>query len=96
MPSQDTKPSGSWYKLGFPSGYVTDVLQNLEVLAELGHARNPNLASALRWVESQQDQGRWTNRYAYNGKTIVDIERQGQSSKWVTLHACSVLKAAWQ
>ncbi|MGO9335026.1 MAG: nitrogen fixation protein NifH [Acidimicrobiales bacterium] len=96
MPSRDTKPSGSWYKLGFPSGYVTDVLQNLEVLAELGHARNPNLASALRWVESQQDQGRWTNRYAYNGKTIVDIERQGQSSKWVTLRACSVLKAAWQ
>jgi hypothetical protein len=96
MPSRDTKPSGSWFKLGFPSGYVTDVLQNLEVLAELGHARNPNLASALSWVESQQDRGRWTNRRAYNGKSLVNIERQGQPSKWVTLRACSVLKAARQ
>jgi hypothetical protein len=93
---EGAKPSGSWFKLGFPSGYVTDVLQNLEVLAELGHARDPRLAGAVRWVESQQDRGRWTNQYAYNGKTHVDIERQGQASKWVTLRACSVLKAAWQ
>jgi hypothetical protein len=96
MLSRDTKPSGAWFKLGFPSGYVSDVLQNLEVLADLGHARDPKLANALSWVESQQDRGRWTNRYAYNGKSLVKIEQQGQSSKWVTLRACSVLKAAWQ
>lgn len=36
----NTSPSGSWFKLGFPSGYVADVLQNLEVLAELGHAHS--------------------------------------------------------
>jgi len=95
-PSRDTEPSGSWFKLGFPSGYVTDVLQNLEVLAELGHVGNPSLAGALSWVESLQDRGRWKNRYAYNRKSLVDIERQGQPSKWVTLRACSVLKAAWQ
>ena len=95
-PSRDIKPSGSWFKLGFPSGYVTDVLQNLEVLAELGHAGNPSLAGALSWVESLQERGRWKNRYAYNGKSLVHIERQGQPSKWVTLRACSVLKAAWQ
>ena len=35
----NTKPSSSWFKLGFPSGYVADVLQVLEALAELGHAR---------------------------------------------------------
>ncbi len=92
----NTKPSGSWFKLGFPSGYVSDVLQTLEVLAELGHGKDPRLAHALGWLEAQQDvHGRWTNRYAYNGKTWVDVERQGEPSKWVTLRACAVLRAAY-
>jgi hypothetical protein len=92
----NTKPSASWFKSGFPIGYVTDVLQTLEVLAELGHARDPRLARALAWVEAGQNaQGRWVNRYAYNGKTWADFEHQGRPSKWVTLRACSVLKAAY-
>lgn len=95
FPARDSKPSGSWFKLGFPSGYVADVLQNLEVLAVLGHARDPRLSRALDWLVGQQDHaGRWLNRYAYNGKTTVDFERRGEPSKWVTLRACTVLKAA--
>jgi hypothetical protein len=90
-----TSVSSSWFKLGFPSGYVADVLQNLEVLAELGRGRDPRLSNAIWWLLSQQDgDGRWSNRYAYNRKTWVDIERQGAPSKWVTLRACSVLKRA--
>jgi hypothetical protein len=90
----NTRPNRSWFKLGFPSGYVTDVLQNLEVLCELGHARDPRLEQAIRWLLRKQDHmGRWTNDYAYPGKTWVDIEQQGQPSKWVTLRACRVLKA---
>jgi hypothetical protein len=43
---------------------------------------------------AQQDaQGRWANRYAYEGKMIRDIDRPGQPSKWVTLRACRVLKS---
>lgn len=91
----NTKPSGSWFKPGFPSGYVADVLQVLEVLAELGHARDPRLERALAWVAGIQDgEGRWANRYAYPGKTSVPIESQGKPSKWVTLRACTVLRAA--
>ena len=41
----------------------------------------------------QDDEGRWKNQYAYNGKTLVDFERQGEPSKVVTLRACRVLKA---
>jgi hypothetical protein len=91
----NTKPSSSWFKLGFPSGYVADVLQVLEALAELGHARDERLETAYDWLLSQQDaDGRWLNRYAYHGKTWVDFERQGAPSKWVTLRACTVLRAA--
>jgi hypothetical protein len=90
----NTRPSRSWFKLGFPSGYVADVLQTLEVLDELGHGADPRLRRAVDWVRSRQDRdGRWRNEYAYNGKTWVDIERQGRPSKWVTLRAVRVLRA---
>jgi hypothetical protein len=92
----NTRPNASWFKPGFPIGYVSDVLQTLEVLAELGHGRDPRLARALAWIEAGQNaHGRWLNRYAYNGKTWVDFELQGQPSKWVTLRVCTVLRAAY-
>jgi hypothetical protein len=91
----NTRPSRSWFKLGFPSGYVADVLQDLEVLAELGYGRDPRLVPAVDWLLAKQDpSGRWKNEYAYNGKTWVDFERQGKPSKWVTLRACRFLRAA--
>ena len=91
----NTRPNGSWFRLGFPSGYVTDVLQNLEVLCELGCGGDPRLGHALEWLIGKQDaDGRWRNDYAYNGKTWVDIEPQGHPSKWVTLRACRVLRMA--
>ncbi|MEP7216254.1 MAG: nitrogen fixation protein NifH [Anaerolineaceae bacterium] len=92
IPSYATKPNGSWFKLGFPLAYVTDMLQNLEVLCELDYGGDERLANARAKVLSKQDgEGRWKNEYAYNGKTVVDIERQGAPSKWVTLRACKVL-----
>jgi hypothetical protein len=90
------KPSPIWFKLGFPLGYVADVLQNLTVLCQLGFAKDPRLASAVEWLLSQQNSsGRWRNQLTSNGKTWVDLEPQGQPSKWVTLRACAVLKAIY-
>lgn len=87
--------SSSWFKLGFPSGYVADVLQVLEALAELGMAGDERLRPALAWLVAKADRdGRWRNEYAYNRKTWVDVERQGRPSRWVTLRACRVLRAA--
>ncbi len=89
-----TKPNGSWFRLGFPSGYVTDVLQVLEALCDAGAAADPRLGPAVAWLLGQQDaEGHWANRYAYAGKMIQDIDVPGQPSKWVTLRACRVLKA---
>ncbi len=88
------KPNRSWFKFGFPIAYVTDVLQNLEVLTALGYADDPRLENALTLLLSKQDaDGRWPLEYTYNGKTWVDIEAKGQPSKWVTLRALRVLNS---
>jgi hypothetical protein len=90
------KPNSSWFKFGYPIAYVTDVLQNLEVLSALGKAQDSRLTHAIELVGDKQDaQGRWRLEYSYDGKTWVDIERKGQPSKWVTLRALRVLKAAY-
>ena len=93
-PAGDGRINSSWFKLGFPSGYVADVLQNLEVLVELEYGRDKRLKPAIEWLLSKQDKaGRWKNQYSYSGKLWTDIEPQGSVSKWVTLRACRVLKA---
>jgi hypothetical protein len=91
----NTKPNASWFELGFPSGYVADVLQNLEVLAELGHAKDVRLANAVDLVLAKQDGlGRWRNEHPYRGRLWTDVDAPRAPSKWVTLRACRVLKQA--
>ncbi len=89
------KPNRSWFRFGYPIAYVTDVLQNLEVLTALGYGRDPRLAAGLQLLEDKQTpDGRWLLEYTYNGKTWVDIEEKKKPSKWVTLRALRVLKRA--
>jgi hypothetical protein len=89
------KPSQSWWKFGFPVFYITDVLQNVEVLAALGYGRDRRLANALALIRDKQDEhGRWLLEYDYAGKTWLDFGRKRQPSKWVTLRALRALKAA--
>lgn len=88
------KPSRSWFRFGYPIGYVTDVLQNLEVLVALGYGGDRRLQPAVDLLLSKQnDRGRWKLEYTYNGKTWADVEIKGQPSKWVTLRALRVLAA---
>jgi hypothetical protein len=89
------KPSSTWFKFYYPLFSEADVLQNLEVLAALGQAGNPKLANALDLVISKQNQqGQWLLERTY--KELADIqEKKGQPSKWVTLRALRVLKAAY-
>ena len=114
------RPSSTWFKFYYPLRSQADVLQNLEVLAALGQAKNPKLANALDLVISKQNQqGRWLLERTYkeladaeekkvvywyhnslrlyiSGKELAEIqEKKGQPSKWVTLRALRVLKAAY-
>jgi hypothetical protein len=86
--------SRAWFKPGFPSGYVADVLQVAEALVEVGRARDPRLASVVDWLlAKQRPGGRWRNEYPYRDRTWIELEPRGAPSKWVTLRAARVLRA---
>ena len=91
-PKPTGKPSGNWWKFGFPSFYATDILQNAEALARLGYGKDPRLANALQIIRDKQDsQGRWLMEHNYAGKIWVDFGPKKQPNKWVTLRALCVL-----
>jgi len=88
------KPSGNWWKFGFPVFYVTDLLQNVAALVALGYGHDPRLARALDVIRQKQTaDGRWSLEYEYTGKTWCDFGPKKQPNPWVTLRALRVLKA---
>jgi hypothetical protein len=88
------KPSGNWWKFGFPVFYVTDLLQLIESLVSLGHAGDPGLSNAIDIILQKQDEnGRWPLEYSYKGKTWLDFGDKKAPNKWVTIRALRVLKA---
>jgi hypothetical protein len=90
-----SRPSGNWWKFGFPVFYVTDLLQNVEALAAAGYARDPRLRQAVDLIyEKQLEDGRWNLDYDYTGKTWVNFGAKRQPSKWVTIRALRTLRAA--
>ena len=87
------KPSGNWWKFGFPVFYVADLLQVVEALVALGYGRDVRLATALQIIRDKQDaQGRWSLDYDYSGKTWGDFGKKKEPNPWVTLRALRVLK----
>jgi hypothetical protein len=85
--------SSTWFKLGFPMSYWSDVLETVANLVDLGYGSDPRLQPALEWILARQDgQGRWKLGNSLNGKMWVDIEAKGKPSKWITLRALRVLK----
>lgn len=89
----NNKPSGNWWKFGFPAFYDTDFLQNVEALVGLGFGNDPRLERSLEIIRSKQDElGRWPLEYSYTGKTWVDFGEKKQPNKWATYRALKVLK----
>jgi len=86
--------SSTWFKLGFPLSYWSDVLETTSVLVNLGYAQDPRLENAYQFILGKQDdQGRWKLENTMN-RMWVEIEKKGRPSKWVTLRALRVLKEA--
>jgi hypothetical protein len=90
------KPSGNWWKFGFPVFYVTDLLQNVASLVSLGYGSDSRVTDAIAIIVEKQDpSGRWALEYDYTGKTWVEFGKKKLPNKWVTLRALRVLKAAF-
>lgn len=89
----DRRPKAGWLKFGFPMHYNSDVLEAALALARAGIDRDPRLDRALEVIRSRRTaDGRWILDRSMNGKTLVDVERAGAPSKWLTVRALSVLK----
>jgi hypothetical protein len=82
------KPSGNWWKFGFPVFYVTDLLQIYQVLVDLGFANDPRLASTKQMIlEKRIETGTWLMEYGYQGKTWEDFGEKKEPNKWVTIRS---------
>ena len=90
-PSGTGKISPMWFSLGFPLGYHSDLLETLDVLAQLGYGGDERLQRAINVVLAKQDaRGRWPLERALGG-TWTKFGRQGEPSKWVTIRALRML-----
>ena len=86
-----------WKRFGFPLMYQTDVLEILWILGRLDPAylRDERAREALDLVASKADaEGRWKLEQTFNDRFVVPIETKGEPSRWVTLRALEVLRAA--
>lgn len=91
-PSQVAKPG--WLRLGFPLMYQDDVLEVLRVLTSLG-VRDDRMAEAVDLVvHKADDDGRLTLEQTFNDRFCVRVEAKGRPSRWLTLEALRMLKAA--
>jgi hypothetical protein len=91
----NSKPSGNWWKFGFPVFYVTDILQIAEAIVGLGYGKDSRLTNTINFIKNRQDdKGRWLLEYDYTGKTWGEFGKKKQPNKWVTLRALRILNAA--
>jgi len=90
------KGDGDWLRFSFPNGWRYDVLRGLDHLREAGVAPDERVAEAIGVVESKRDaDGRWLLEHAHHDQLLVDLgEREGEPSRWITLHALRVLRWA--
>lgn len=80
-----------WLDLGFPLMWNTDVLEILNILADLG-INDVRMEEAIEHVLSkQQGNGRWFQENHFPDRFATTIERNGKESKWVTLNAMRAL-----
>ena len=87
------KPSGNWWKFGFPVFYITDLLQIADALVTLGSAGDARMRNLIQLILDKQDKnGRWALENDYAGKTWGEGGEKKQPNKWVTLRALNVLK----
>jgi hypothetical protein len=81
-----------WFRLGFPLGYASDLVELLEVLVPAGAGSDPRLGPAVdRVLSMRDDEGCWTLGWA-PPNCWASFGTVGRPSKWATLRALRMLK----
>ncbi len=81
-----------WRQTSFPLFYQADVLFVLRALDAADALDDPRAQSSIAWLLARQDErGRWGGRAPYAARMPSRID----PSKWVTLHAVTLLKHAF-
>lgn len=81
-----------WRQVSFPLFYQADVLFVLRALDAADALDDPRAQSSIAWLLARQDErGRWGGRAPYTDRMPSRID----ASKWVTLHAITLLKHAF-
>jgi hypothetical protein len=90
--SDGSVPDPRMTMLSYPVRWFHDILRGLEHFRRQGR-RDPRLAEAVELVRGKADaDGRWTLENIHEGSVILEFEREGDQSRWVTLRALRVLR----
>jgi hypothetical protein len=90
--SDGSVPDPRMTMLSYPVRWFHDILRGLEHFRRQDR-RDPRLAEAVELVRGKADaDGRWTLENIHEGSVILEFEREGDQSRWVTLRALRVLR----
>ena len=90
--SDGSVPDPRMTMLSYPVRWFHDVLRGLEHFRRQDR-RDPRLAEAVELVRAKADaEGCWTLENIHEGSVILEFEREGDQSRWVTLRALRVLR----
>jgi hypothetical protein len=79
-------------RFSFPTWWHYDVLRGLEYLRRAGVTPDVRMAEAIELVESKRTaEGLWLLENRYPGTLAIELEDEGQPSRWITLRALRVL-----
>ena len=91
-PSVTTVAKPGWLKFRFHLNYNSDILDAMRALASLGISSKPEMKEALEIIKEKAIQGKWVSEKQYKSPMYAQIEEYQKESKWITLHALTVLK----
>jgi len=86
------QPKQGWLRFGFPLHYNSDILEAMHALAVLNIPMDRRLEKPLEAIQAKMtSEGTWILENSLNGKMLVDVEKKGKASKWLTYFGHFVL-----
>jgi len=77
----------------YPTRWHYDVLRGLDYMRDTPYIKDPRVGDALELLKSKEQAGVWCTG-KYSGVTYFNLEPGGRRSRWNTLRALRVLRAA--